>query len=538
MGAISGVSRRAFLAGVTGSALVPANAMPDAVFSSSVLAAGHGGGVQCGGPVSIFDFLDDESRKAVFRNDYSKLRGVSTAVQRAINAARGRVVTFGSCIFRLEAPVWLTEECHLDLAEGRFEVAGNTLGFVSKPAAAPSKFVVEDGANFGSRTLVLDNVVGIQLGQWGYLRGDSPEGNRNSVPPAWGQVERIRGKEVTFDRALPLDYRGNCQLIIVPDLDRRFSLRNGVVDGSLNRQDQATGQGVRVTGAESVVIENVEFTHFQQGGALTSAIEVFECLDISIRHCSFKYGLSANNMVDVQTARHVEFLGNHIVGDHFGVNLTRADYGKAIGNTVVGRRKRSADLGMTMKNSVRGIKFYGCGHALVSQNHCADFESPIKIEACTRFLVDCNYVINSGLDDMTGQIALNIGSTNVGSDMHSGVVTGNIVENCGGTGIGITSDVVGRVVVANNVVRRVGAHGIYIAVDGCTVTGNQISDWDLLGRNYAGVYSPSSGGQIIKNNVFGNGYSREAPCTDIRGLNSLVSDNLCMTKNPIAAHSV
>lgn len=537
MAKASDLNRRAFLTGLAGSAvLYTTNSMAFAKPPSSGVPDSHPG-VDVGyrGTVSVFNFLDEEAQNAVLRNEYSRLAGVSAFVQRAIDAAQGRVVTFETGVFRLEAPVWLPEECHLDLGVARIQVVGNTLGFVSRPAANPYVFAVKGDANLGSRELIVENSAGIQPGQWGYLRGDSPKGNRNCRPPAWGMVDKVLGNKVIFDRALQVDYRGACQLVIIPLLHRRFSLRNGVVDGSLNQYDQATGQGVRVTGYESVVIENVEFTHFDHGGTLTSAIQVFECLDIAIRHCSFKYGVSANNMVDLQTARHVEFLGNLIDGDHFGVNITRADYGKAIGNTVVGRRKKNSDTGIGKKRSVRGIKFYGCGHALISQNHCADFESPIKVEACMRFMVDGNYVINSGLDQMTGQIALNIGSQNPDEDMHSGVVTGNIVENCGGTGIGITSDHIGRVVVSNNVVRRCGAHGIYIAVDCCIVTGNQISDWDMLGRNNAGITATSKRAQIVKENFFHNDNSPYACCTDIRGQNSLVTDNLCTTKNPMCS---
>lgn len=528
------LNRRAFLTGLVGSTLLCAEMIPSARAFSSALPTGDSpekGRIQ--ETVSVFDFLDEKAQAAVLNNDYSSLTGVSAFVQRAIDEAWGRVVIFGSGVFRLESAIRLPEECHLDLGVAKIQIVGDTLGFVSRPVANFRVLAVKDGANLGSRGLVVEEAAGIQPGQWAYLRGDSPEGNRNCRPPAWGIIEEIRGNTVVFDRALQVDYRGTCQLVIVPKLHRRFSLRNGVIDGSLNLYDQATGQGVRVTGYESVVIENVEFTHFDHRGTLTSALQVFECLDISVRHCSFKYGVSANNMVDLQTARHVEFLGNLISGDHFGVNITRADYGKAVGNTVVGRRKKNAELGDRKKRSVRGIKFYGCGHALISQNHCADFESPVKVEACARFIVEHNHVIISGLDVPAGQIALNIGSQNRDKDMHSGVVNGNIVENCGGTGIGITSDRMGRVIISNNVVRRCGAHGIYIAVDNCIITNNQISDWDLIGNGHAGIAATTFGSQIVKSNFFHNEHSRESRCIEINGPHSLVSDNLCSTQNPL-----
>jgi len=258
----------------------------------------------------------------------------------------------------------------------------------------------------------------------------------------------------------------------------------------------------------------MEFSRFQHVGPRNSPVQVFECVDVAIRDCSFNDNSSNTNVLDLQTCRNVSVNGNMISGDSSGINVTRCDYAKIRGNTLVGRWARAESTG----RSVRGVKAFGCAHVLICENHVSEYESPIKVESCGRYLVQSNYVLNSGLRPFTGQIALNISSVYASGNMHSGIVSGNIVENCGGVGIGISSDKYGQCVVSGNVVSGTGSNSLFLNVDGCIVSSNQFIDWDTLKRGAAAVAVPGKHIAVLANNAFRNDVAKDSPTLSPSGV--------------------
>ena len=120
-------------------------------------------------------------------------------------------------------------------------------------------------------------------------------------------------------------------------------------------------------------------------------------------------------------------------------------------------------------------------------NQIADYESPIKVEACFRYDISHNVIFNAGLNPtFSGQIALNVGSIKPGTNMHDGRITGNHVESCGGRHRRHDRPDRGPIV-TGNIVRGVGSTGIHIGVPNAIVSCNRVADWGLRGAGDAGM---------------------------------------------------
>jgi hypothetical protein len=309
---------------------------------------------------------------------------------------------------------------------------------------------------------------------------------------------------------------------------------NGVFDGSESTHDVDTGQALRIGGVENLVVRNCEFRNFTNAAELTCPVEIYTVIDALVDACRFAGGISNFNACDMQEARSARFTNNVIDGSHFGCNITRVDAGLFAFNTLQGRRNRESSQNLPKARSVRGLKAMGCAAVRIVSNHAADYESPVKVEACFRYDISHNIIMNAGLHPFSGQIALNVGSIAHGTNMRGGTIIGNQVETCGGTGIGVTSDAIGGVIIANNIVRSTQAVAIHAGVANAQIMGNRIEDWGLRGAGDAAVrFGP---GATLADNRFNNSITRSAAClapAQPGDSYRIMRDNVSETSNPL-----
>jgi hypothetical protein len=457
---------------------------------------------------------------------------------RAAVATGHRVLGGGAeCIYRLDGQVVITRSTVIDLQGATIRPGANTFAFVRTPPPPSASSDVLRGANQGGRSLTVRNVAGFKIGQWARLiLNDAPLHDASSYPPSWSHVVAVLADSVELDTPLQITYGEGPLRLAAYDpgvLCERFECRNGVFDGSQSTYDQGTGQALRIGGAERVVIRDCEFRDFRHAGQLTCAVELFTNVDAELSGCRFTGSVSSFDICDIQEARFAHFVNNQIAGSHFGCNLTRVDYGLFANNSLHGQRAYEAESGVTPVRSARGLKAYGCAAIRILANHAADYESPIKVQACFRYDVSHNTIFNAGLSPYSGQIALNIGSITRGRNMRDGRIIGNHVESCGGIGIGVSSDPPGGVFVSGNIVRATQGTGIFINVPSALVSANRVEDWGLRGSGDAAIHVSSA--TSLVDNRFAHSTRTSLPCISSASGAShvLTRDNVSETGNPL-----
>jgi len=465
-----------------------------------------------------------------------------SAAWRAAVSTGHRVLGGGpECIYAMHGSVPITRPTVIDMQHATMKPIGDTQVFVRNTPAPTARAIVLSGAMQGRRAIDVESVSGFLTGQWLRLSlNDFPQHDASSYPPSWTRIVAVSGRTVEFGTPLQIDYGKGGDPTAALAYDQRvllphFECRNGIFDGSACTYDRDTGQVIRISGCERVVVESCEFRDFAHGGELTCPVEIFTNIDATVRNCRFVGGVSKSNCCDIQGARFVHFLDNFIEGSHFGCNVTRVDYGLMANNSLHGQRALEAARGVWPPRSVRGLKAYGCTAIRILGNHASDYESPIKVEACFRYDVSHNVIFNGGLSPFSGQIALNVGSIHPGRNMRGGTVTGNHVEMCGGVGIGVTSDPPGGVVISGNVVRSTRSIGIYVIVPRATVVGNRVEDWALSGAQEPAIHFVAD--STIADNRFANGVSDKVPCLGtVRQAagSGILRDNVSETGNPYA----
>jgi hypothetical protein len=449
------------------------------------------------------------------------------------------------CRYAVHASVPITRSTVIDMQHATIKPVGDTQVFVRNTPAPTARTIVLRGAVQGSRTIEVGGVSGFLTGQWLRLSlNDFPQHDASSYPPSWTRIVAASGSALEFGTPLQIDYGKGGEPTAALAYDHgaflpQFECRNGIFDGSECTFDIDTGQAIRVSGFERVVVENCEFQNFTHGGQLTCPVEIFTNIDALVRGCRFVGGVSKFDCCDIQEARFAHFLDNFIEGSHFGCNVTRVDYGLMANNSLHGQRALEAAHGLWPPRSVRGLKAYGCTAIRILGNHASDYESPIKVEACFRYDVSHNVVFNGGLSPFSGQIALNVGSIIHGRNMRGGIIAGNHVEMCGGVGIGVSSDPPGGVLISGNVVRSTHGSGIYVAVPRATVVGNRVEDWALSGGQMPAIHFLAD--STIADNRFANTASNTAPCLGAVGRGpgrGVVRDNVSETDNPYASNAL
>lgn len=468
------------------------------------------------------------------------------AAWRAAVSTGHRVLGGGpECIYAVHDSVPITRATVIDMQHATIKLVGETQLFVRNTPAPTAQTLVLGGAMQGGRTVEVGSTSGFRTGQWLRLSlNDFPQQDASSYPPSWTRIVAISGRTLEFGTPLQIDYAKGGEPTAALAYDQKallpyFECRNGTFDGSECTFDVDTGQAIRISGVERVVVQQCEFRNFTYGGRLTCPVEVFTVIDAAVRECRFVGGVSKFDCCDIQVARFAQFVDNLIEGSHFGCNMTRADYGLMANNSLHGQRALEASQGVAPPRSVRGLKAYGCAAIRILGNHASDYESPIKVEGCFRYDVSHNVIFNAGLSPYSGQIALNVGSIIHGRNMRAGTVSGNHVEMCGGIGIGVTSDPPGGVLISGNVVRSTHSIGILVAVPRATILGNRVEDWALSGGREPAIRFMSD--STVADNRFANAVSANPPClgtlrSGTRG--SVLRDNVSETDNPYSSSAV
>lgn len=489
--------------------------------------------------------LERAARVIVVRSDYlpgdvrrygANGDGVSddSAAWRAALATGHRVLGGGSeYVYSIAQQVPITRPTVIDLQGATVKPRGETFAFVRTPPQPTVSAGVVDGATQGNRILKLGAASRFRAGQWARLvLKDDRTHDPASYPPSWSRITSAQARTVELDTPLQITYGpGDLQLVAYDPglLSQRFECHNGIFDGSESTEDRGTGQALRIGGIERVVVQGCEFLNFRLGGELTCAVELFTNIDVLMTDCRFSGSVSRFNMCDIQESRVAHFCNNQMDGSHFGCNITRVDAGLFANNCFQGRRAAEAAEGVTPARSVRGIKAYGCASIRILGNHAADYESPIKVEACFRYDISHNTVFNAGLSPFSGQIAVNVGSIAHGSNMHDGRIIGNHVETCGGIAIGVTSDLPGGVCICENIVRACQGPGIYVGVPNVIVSANRVENWGLRNAGDAAIHV--EGHATIADNRFSHATLTSLPCLSASEDGSVARDNVSESGN-------
>lgn len=441
-------------------------------------------------------------------------------------------------VYRLDQNVPVTRATVIDFEGATVRPRGATFAFVRTPPPPTVSATVLRGATQGSRALMMDRTVGFRVGQWARLIfNDYPTHDPSSYPPSWTHIAAVRPEAIELDTPLQVTYALGPPLTLVAydpgALVERFECRNGIFDGSESTNDAGTGQALRIGGAERVAVQSCEFRDFRNAGQYTCAVELFTNVDALLSDCRFTGSVSRFDICDIQESRFAHFVNNQLDGSHFGCNITRVDSGLFANNSLQGRRAFEAAIGPTVR-SVRGLKAYGCAAIRILGNHLADYESPIKVEACFRYDISHNTIFNGGLSPYSGQIALNVGSIAPGTNMRDGRIIGNHVECCGGIGIGVETDSPGGVCVSGNIVRATQGRAININVPNAIVSGNRIEDWGL--RNAGDAALQINGSASIVDNRFANASLSALPCIVTTGATAhlVMRDNVSESGNRLS----
>jgi hypothetical protein len=455
--------------------------------------------------------------------------------------ATGHTIRGGGAgnIYRVESALRITRSTVVELEGATLKPIGKTQAFVRNAPGPTAASDTLGGTARGSRFIKVQDPSGFRSGQLFRLSlNDQPKHDPSSYPPNWTRIAGVAANVIELETPLQVDYGDGPAKAMAYDpslLIERFECLNGIFDGSESTHDVDTGQALRIGGVENVVVRNCEFRGFANAAELTCPLEIYVVIDALVDGCRFTGGVSNFNACDMQEARSARFTNNVIDGAHFGCNITRVDAGLFAHNTLQGRRNRETTQNLRKARSVRGLKAMGCAAIRILGNHAADYESPVKVEACFRYDVSHNIIMNAGLRPYEGQIALNIGSIQPGINMRGGTIIGNQVETCGGIGIGVTSDSIGGVIIANNIVRSTQAVAIHAGVANAMVVGNRIEDWGLRGSADPGIRFAV--GATIADNRFSNTLTHSAPCmgpVSTGGSSRVMRDNVSESSNPLS----
>jgi hypothetical protein len=427
----------------------------------------------------------------------------------------------------------------LDLRGATLKFSGDHVGFsTARPRSVTVN--VPGGIAQGSRQCTVAETAGLAVGQWTYISyNDAPTNPHLSYPPSWARITAISGRTVTFDRTFQLAYPLGgvaCTLTACADsaMNELCRLKNGRIDGSASTYSgTALGRALRLVAYKVVDVE-VELVGWNTTSTEGDLAVAYLCHTVNWKLTAIGNvsGSQISNSLDCMS---VKYIGSTIDSDGFGLAMSRCDSAIAQGNSLVGRRRENSDDAVAIR-SVRGIKAYGCAHAIISGNTVSDYESPIKVEACHRFVVSGNTVTNPGLDaHYSGSIAINVGATIDGNFSGYGIVANNIVENGGGIGIGITaSSKLGRNVVTGNVLRSLQGSAIHSSCHDTIIADNQIADWGLRDAGDPAIHHDA--GATITGNRFYHATLTSLPCIRNNlapGARYVVQHNACADGNPL-----
>lgn len=414
----------------------------------------------------------------------------SAALNMAARVSEQGVRIYGkdaNSVYRVTTDILVGKYFDLDLRGATLQPFGNTRGLLRDNQSVDVSTTIVSGAVIGSRTLVVADASGIVPGMLIQLYADdSPTNEIFSYPPSWSRVINVVGTTITIDSTLQVTYGGTINFYGYSDakIGSLFRVVNGVLDGSESTYSANTGGGIFAANFAKVDVD-VQCENWNNDTPLTNAVQIIGCLDVRLKYES-SGGISRSNIADVQNCRSVFVDKVMSDGSHFGVNITRCDYASISDIHIRGRYALEVDDGVSPR-SIRGLKFYGCGHFNVDNLHASDVESGIKVQACFRLNIGNVHVINCAQGPYVGQIAFNVSSIVPGQNMFGININNVVIENSGGVALGVASDDSGRVNISNLYIRKCYAFAIYSAVQHVQVTNLIVDDW-ATGGDYVAVY--------------------------------------------------
>jgi hypothetical protein len=441
----------------------------------------------------------------------------------------------GDVDYVINSVITPSDDFNFNLNGRTISVSGNTLGF-RKTNTTNLIATVQTTVSVGDVDVEVDDASIFTVGMWVRFRWDDPNHQDDSYPPSWTKVRAVNTTTdiVTLETPVQVSYpvgAGTNELLGYSTMYDRFVMRNGRMDGSANTYTGDSGQALRIQGYESVVID-LEFDSWDNNAADTVPLEVFGCIDVIVRARCVN-GMSLAQMIDFQDCRSVQFVDSVVDADAFGVNVFRADFCSLQNNHLVARRKWNES--QAVNGSTRGLKVYGCKFPRIVNNHMSDYDSGIKVEACFRYQIIGNTVVNCS--HATTANALNVSSqTAASTNMRGGIILGNIVEKTVGSGINVSSDTDGEVLIAFNQVRNIGVHGMQIDVQNVQVIGNFVDTWAEVTGTAQGIRA-AKGGKFIANTFDHSDNTKLCFMDPVATYNYTYRDNEAIAGNPFFASS-
>lgn len=400
--------------------------------------------------------------------------------------------------------------------------------------AADTSTTISSGATQGSVVVVVASATGLAVGR--QIRIAS-----TGFPSFWAKIKAIASTTITLDHAVPLDYTGtiNFHVYDAGTLGGALNIDNVLFDGSLNTgAASSSGEAMRIGGYESVNLNNVRCTGYDTTVSVV-LLQIYICLDVQVNGCNLYDNSiqSSSNNIDIQDGRKVICIANVIEGSGFGINITRCSQGFAVGNILTGRR--TWERSQSVAYSTRGIKFTSVGTALASGNSVDDYSSPIRVDIGFRSVIVGNAVKNADWHTSdTGGQAISISASD-SSTQFGATIMGNVLENCGGLGIGVDNGATngdGRTIVSGNYLRNLNGRGIYCNDRDCTITDNIIDEWAVDGAADGIHYS--SGATVSGNRFHNSDNTRICMRTFLDGgFEYVFANNVAVDGNPLFASS-
>lgn len=475
----------------------------------------------------------------------------------------GHVVLGGGpgCVYKISTSILLTTSAVIDGQNCVIKPYTSAIGFARSMPAAAATPTISSGATQGSRALVVSSTTGLVVGQWARVK-DTHEVH----PPGWARITAIDTgtNTVSIDTALQHTYTAltggslSLEAFAAASFLSHLKLERVVLDGS-ESTSATVGEVVDVNGFLLVEIERCELRNWSDSTSSNAfPVAINYCIDVSItdnRSIDQDNGTGSPACMLVWTARTCTYSRNVHAGHGFGPEAVRCDHVVFDGNVLSGLRKQEGDAGYGA--SVRALKAAWCGKVVWSENHITGYESAFKSDDNFVATISNNIVAGAvGMAD-TGQILINTTytaqSTITGNGAHTAptrtmsevVVSGNAVDGCPSTAIGISSAATsGTITVAasvtNNRIRKPGRYAIYVAHDGNpsraikpVIIGNDISDWGLV-TSGAAIQHSDHGGVIVANQ-FRNDTSTALECVASFGVGYpwQVAKNLSHSGNPL-----
>lgn len=416
--------------------------------------------------------------------------------------------------------------------------SGNTNSFYRNLSPTAST-TASSGATLASRQIVVASATSIVTGVWLaiYVQSGTDEDYR---PYAWVTVTNVAGTTITFDRPLPIDYTGAEPITVAvytaAQILSHAKFRNTKFDGSATTYTSDVGQGLRLSGFREVLIENCEAIDFDNTNTSTEAWIAISSIDVMYRGNVLRGQIAGNQQMGATNCRTVLFADNILDGSSFGMSSSMSEVVSFIGNALYGRSKQETNDAVSPLRSVRGVKAQYVAKVIIKGNSISDYESPVKINSVWRYIIEGNQVYNASIAAAySGQVAINVSNVVAGTNTFGGSVSGNIVENCSGIGIGVLDDILGLVVIANNVVRNCVASGIATTNPRNVIFANNIvENWANAGGAYFAIQHTNGAANITGNRFVNSDATRTClSVTTVSGQKMVVRDNVAVSGNPM-----